>query len=198
MYWGNPDASVNFCEDKYNVLPYVAEYYNTMSAISYLIVGLILRNFKKLKKISNSILFLGVGTMLLHGTLRKYGQWVDECGMLSFSYDVIVEFRRRRNKTTNYLYFVALIGSYFMLVKFHFFVLLFLGLQLYIFILSNKTYKNYREKVLIQAYGVVFLVSMVLWFLDQFYCGYMKSYQLHALWHVGTSLSILLGCLTLI
>ena len=142
MYWGNPDASVRFCEDKYNVLPYVAEYYNTMSAISYLIVGLILKNFTKLKKISNSILFLGVGTMLLHGTLRKYGQWVDECGMLSFSYDVIVELRRRKNKTTNYLYFVALIGSYFMLIKFHFFVLLFLGLQLYIYVLSNKSYKN--------------------------------------------------------
>ena len=198
MYWGNPDASVNFCEDKYNVLPYVAEYYNTMSAISYLIVGLILRNFTKLKKISNSILFLGVGTILLQGTLRKYGQWVDECGMLSFSYDVIVEFRRRRNKTTNYLYFVLLIGSYFMLVKFHLFVLLFLGLQVYIFILSNKTYKNYREKILIQSYGGVFIVSMVLWFLDQFYCGYTKNYQFHALWHVGTSLSILLGCLTLI
>lgn len=198
MFWGDPDASVNFCEDKYNVLPYVAEYYNTMSAISYLIVGLILRNFTKLKKISNSILFLGVGTMLLHGTLRRYGQWVDECGMLSFSYDVIVEFRRRRNKITNNLYFVFLIGTYFLLVKFHFFVLLFLGLQLYIFFLSNKSYKNTREKLLIQAYGIVFIVSMVLWFLDQFYCGYTKNYQLHALWHVGTSISILLGCLTLI
>ena len=55
MYWGNPDASVSFCEDKYNVLPYVAEYYNTMSAIGYLIVGLILKNFTKLNKISNSI-----------------------------------------------------------------------------------------------------------------------------------------------
>jgi len=198
MYWGEPDASVSFCEDKYNVLSYVAEYYNTMSAISYIIVGLILRNFKKLKKISNSILFLGVGTMLLHGTLRRYGQWVDECGMLSFSYDVIVEFRRRRNKITNNLYFVFLIGTYFLLVKFHFFVLLFLGLQLYIFFLSNKSYKNTREKLLIQAYGIVFIVSMVLWFLDQFYCGYTKNYQLHALWHVGTSISILLGCLTLI
>ena len=198
MYWGSPDASVSFCEDKYNVLPYVAEYYNTMSAISYLIVGLILKNFKKLNKISNSILFLGVGTMLLHGTLRKYGQWIDECGMLSFSYDVIVEYRRRKNKTTNFLYFICLIGSYFILVKFHFFVLLFLGLQVYIFILSNKSYKNFREKVLIQAYSIVFAISMVLWFLDQFYCSYTKNYQLHALWHVGTSLSILLGCLTLI
>lgn len=198
MYWGYPDATVHFCEDKYNVLPYVAEYYNTMSAISYLIVGLILRNFTKLKKISNSILFLGVGTMLLHGTLRRYGQWVDECGMLSFSYDVIVEFRRRRNKTTNNLYFGFLIGSYFMLVKFHFFVLLFLGLQLYILFLSNKSYKNTREKLLIQSYGVVFTISMILWVLDQFYCSYTKNLQFHALWHVGTSISILLGCLTLI
>ena len=49
MYWGKPDSTISFCEDKYNVLPYVAEYYNTMSAISYLIVGLILRNFTKLK-----------------------------------------------------------------------------------------------------------------------------------------------------
>ena len=130
--------------------------------------------------------------------MRKYGQWVDECGMLSFSYDVIVELRRRKNKTTNYLYFVALIGSYFMLVKFHFFVLLFLGLQLYIYLLSNKSYKNTREKLLIQSYACVFVVSMVLWFLDQFYCSYTKNYQLHAFWHVGTSLSILLGCLTLI
>ena len=127
MYWGNPDASVSFCEDKYNVLPYVAEYYNTMSAISYLIVGLILKNFTKLKKISNSILFLGVGTMLLHGTLRKYGQWVDECGMLSFSYDVIVELRRRRNKTTNYLYFIALIGRLFCASKISFFRIIVFG-----------------------------------------------------------------------
>ena len=93
---------------------------------------------------------------------------------------------------------MALFGSYFMLVKFHFFVLLFLGLQLYIYVLSNKSYKNTREKLLIKSYVGVFVVSMVLWFLDQFYCNYTKSYQLHALWHVGTSLSILLGCLTLI
>jgi len=75
---------------------------------------------------------------------------------------------------------------------------LFLGLQVYIFVLSNKTYKNFREKVLIQAYSAVFVISMVFWFLDQFYCSYTKNYQFHALWHVGTSLSILLGCLTLI
>ena len=65
-------------------------------------------------------------------------------------------------------------------------------------LLLAKVLNFTREKLLIQAYVGVFLVSMVLWFLDQFYCSYTKSYQLHALWHVGTSLSILLGCLTLI
>ena len=117
--------------------------------------------------------------MLLHGTLRKYGQWVDECGMLSFSYDVIVELRRRRNKTTNYLYFVALIGSYFMLVKFLFRIVI-LGLQLYIYVLSNKSYKNTREKLLVKSYAGVFVVSMVYGFLDQFYCSYTKNYQLQS------------------
>ena len=41
MYWGTPDVSVSFCEDKYVVSNYIAEYYNTMSALSYVIVGLI-------------------------------------------------------------------------------------------------------------------------------------------------------------
>ena len=46
MYWGNPDVSVKFCEDKYKVSNYVAEYYNTLSAISYIIVGIFLYKTK--------------------------------------------------------------------------------------------------------------------------------------------------------
>ena len=198
MYWGIQDATVKFCEDKYNVLPYVAEYYNTISAISYLMVGLFFKKFTNLKKISNSIIFLGIGTMLLHGTLRRYGQWMDECGMLSFSYDVIVEIRNRSNKKTHYLYFICLICSYFIFLKFHFFVLLFLGLQIYIYLIINKSYKNNSNKILVNAYVCCFVISIILWGLDRFYCSYTKNLQLHALWHVGTSLSILFGCLTLI
>ena len=41
MFWGTPDVSVVFCENKYNVSNYIAEYYNTMSALSYVIVGLL-------------------------------------------------------------------------------------------------------------------------------------------------------------
>ena len=31
MFWGNPDASVNFCEIDYTKSNYIAEYNNTLS-----------------------------------------------------------------------------------------------------------------------------------------------------------------------
>ena len=40
-YWGEPDIELTFCENKYEN-KYIAEYYNSMSAISYMIVGIIL------------------------------------------------------------------------------------------------------------------------------------------------------------
>ena len=39
-YWGEYDSSVIFCEDKYIQSPYIAEFYNTISGLSYLLVGL--------------------------------------------------------------------------------------------------------------------------------------------------------------
>ena len=51
MFWGKPDVSVSFCEDKYVVSDYIAEYYNTMSALSYVIVGILFYR-TRLKKLS--------------------------------------------------------------------------------------------------------------------------------------------------
>ena len=65
MFWGEPDASVHFCEDKYATNDYVAEYYNTLSAFSYILVGMFYYK-TKLKKIGVSIIFLGIGTGVLH------------------------------------------------------------------------------------------------------------------------------------
>ena len=37
--WGPNDASIQFCEDKYKQVFWIAEYYNTISSISYIIIG---------------------------------------------------------------------------------------------------------------------------------------------------------------
>ena len=112
MFWGTPDVSVSFCEDKYVVSNYLAEYYNTMSALSYVIVGLFFYK-TRLKNLSKIIILLGLGTALLHGTLRFYGQWLDEISMLILSFYIIKEVRLiRLNKRTSDLYLFPLIFNY--------------------------------------------------------------------------------------
>ena len=39
-YWGKPDTSVSFCEKKYDTLFWIAEYYNTISAVPYIFIGM--------------------------------------------------------------------------------------------------------------------------------------------------------------
>ena len=47
-YWGEYDSSVIFCEDKYTHSPYIAEFYNTISGLSYLLVGYVLSKYKNI------------------------------------------------------------------------------------------------------------------------------------------------------
>ena len=41
-YWGVPDATVKFCENKYERYYWIAEYHNTISSFCYVIMGLII------------------------------------------------------------------------------------------------------------------------------------------------------------
>ena len=132
MFWGTPDVSVSFCEDKYIVSDYIAEYYNTMSALSYVIVGLLFYK-TKLQKLSKIIILLGIGTALLHSTLRFYGQWIDELSMLILSFYIIKEIRQMRfGITTSEWYLLLLIFPYFLFERyFSYFFVVFSSLQIY-------------------------------------------------------------------
>ena len=201
MFWGSPDVSVSFCEDKYVVSNYIAEYYNTMSALSYVIVGLLFYK-TRLKNLSKIIILLGLGTALLHGTLRFYGQWLDEISMLILSFYIIKEVRLiRLNKQTNDLYLFPLIFNYFLFSHyFCYFFIVFVSLQIYTYKIAQKDYKkcSKREYCLIKAYSIILLFSTFCWFLDQVFCDYVRVFQLHAVWHAGTALSLLLGLTAII
>ena len=201
MYWGTPDVSVSFCENKYVVSDYIAEYYNTMSALSYVIVGLIFYK-TKLKKLSKIIILLGIGTALLHSTLRFYGQWLDEIAMLILSFYIIQEIRQMRfGITTSELYLTLLIFPYFLFERyFYYFFIVFSSLQVYTYVISRKNYDECTREVyyLVKAYSVVLVLSSIFWLCDQLFCDYVKEYQLHAVWHVGTALALFLGLLALI
>ena len=201
MFWGTPDVSVSFCENKYIVSDYIAEYYNTMSALSYVIVGLLFYK-TKLQKLSKIIILLGLGTALLHSTLRFYGQWIDELSMLILSFYIIKEIRQMRfGITTSELYLLLLIFPYFLFERyFSYFFVVFSSLQIYTYTISRKNYDECTRQVyyLIKAYLIVLILSSICWLGDQLFCDYVQDYQLHAVWHVGTSLALFFGLLALI
>ena len=188
-YWGKQDASIYFCEEKYEYSYWIAEYYNTMSSISYILVGMLFIT-SKIRNLAISLILVGLGSMFLHGSLRYYGQWCDEGAMLVLSFEGIKYFKPHMN----YLYLLLLLFIY---ILFHNYSLIFLslfaGLQVYLVVLgySNISINNERELLVFKGYICLFGLALVFWAIDQFLCVDIGDpVYAHSLWHVFSAL----GC----
>lgn len=193
-YWGNPDISVSFCEKKYDTIFWIAEYYNTISAVPYLLIGTFFF-YTKIRKIGLCILFMGASTMIMHGSLRYYGQWMDEISLLTLSYETL----KQLNPDTSYLYITPILGIYLYFNE-YFLVFLFTFSTMQVVIvyrvyISNKTQ---IQKILSFMYVFFFLLGMLFWVIDQHYCKYIGNTPFHALWHICTCLAMFYGYCNLI
>ncbi len=177
-YWGPIDSSITFCEDKYVNSKYIAEYYNTISGILYLLVGLYFIN-SKIKKIGYVIFIMGLGTMCLHGTLRWYGQWSDELSMLTLIYIYI----KNIYYDISYDYLYLIVGSY---VTFHenhnVFLFLFISLLIYQYIATQYIIIDYNTRYWRNLYLIFILSGFLCWILDRI-C-FTKTINYHVFWHI--------------
>jgi dihydroceramidase len=190
MYWGEEDTSVHFCEDKYAVSPYVAEWYNTWSAVSYMLVGIYFAR-TKLDEVGYALIMTGLGTALLHGTCRYYGQCLDEMSMLFLCFATI---REVGNYILSYIWLLLVFGIYLMYHEiFAVFFVGFLLLQIYIFQRANEIGLKKGKRVILNLCIFSAVTGGIVWGLDQFACEYVHDYQLHAWWHVLTALAALFG-----
>ena len=77
------------------------------------------------------------------------------------------------------------------------FIIIFFSSQIYIFDLLKKLKpkKNFEITSYIYTllYKYVFIISIISWILDQYFCEYFKSMHLHAFWHIGTAIVVFLG-----
>ena len=73
--------SIDFPEANYENLPFIAEFFNTISAVAYILVGNELMNIREKKK-AYALYLIGVSTILLHATLWKSAQILDEIAIL--------------------------------------------------------------------------------------------------------------------
>tara|TARA_B100001063_G_scaffold167716_1_gene156764 strand:- start:6535 stop:7152 length:618 start_codon:yes stop_codon:yes gene_type:complete len=194
-FWGVRDTTILFCEDAYKKSNYIAEYYNSLSGISYSLVGIYFLN-TKFKNISYTLISLGIGTIFLHATQRWYGQYLDELSMLFLSFQVIEYLRKKQKQMTSYLWIPLGLSIY--LHNYNFiFLFMFSTSQLYILFFLKKPLPKKNYKLTVQIYNFIykstFIFSLILWLIDQIFCIHVKPYYLHAWWHVGTSISIFFG-----
>ena len=189
-YWGEPDIELKFCENKYNNV-YIAEYYNSMSAISYMIVGLILF-FNKKKEAGIWTIILGIGTFIMHATLRYYGKWMDEVSMLMLEMVGIKSLVSLKKKWVDYISLLIVVLYFFINSAIYFISIFFGGLL----IIGYNT-RDKLNDVKIIMYTFLMTISLIFWGIDLLFCDYFNNYNFHALWHVGTALAILFGFLSL-
>ena len=184
--WGIKDTSVTFCEESYKESKYIAEYYNTLTGVGYILVSLpFLRT--KVRNLAIICIFLGIGTILLHMTQRIYGQIMDEVSMLMLSYGIL----SKMNEFYNPKYGIFLIGAY---LKFYDKFIVFFTMFLIIILCIVKESKNLKSnKNFKNASVIIMSIGMILWMLDQFACTHVKKYYLHSYWHICTSISIFIG-----
>jgi len=184
MYWGEKDTSVFFCEEAYINSNYIAEYYNFLSSFFILFVGMYFIN-TNIKYIALSGVGVGIGSLILHGMQLHIGQQIDEISMLCLSFLSLAHIEKKRLwnillKPTILLY--LLFSKYYAV-----FLTIYSSTQGYVVI---KLWKH-NEKGELSA--TIFIIGFILWVLDQMACEYVAQYQLHAIWHICTSLTMFFG-----
>lgn len=189
FFWGNPDASIHFCENKYDKNIWIAEYYNSISAFCYIIVAFYLYSKEKYI-IGDDLLFLGISTFLFHMSLRSWAQILDETSMIVLSYDVIQHVTKIKR-----IFIYPILVTYLIFHKyFIFFLMIFASMQIYLTKIGLKLTKG-TKRMYLYLYIVFFILGFVCWIIDQFACEKENNINYHFLWHNLSALAIFFGLL---
>ena len=88
-FWGTPTSSIDWCERNYTVSYYIAEFWNTISNLAFIIVGVMgiiqairHRYEPRFVLIAIGITIVGFGSSAFHGTLLYEYQMADELPMI--------------------------------------------------------------------------------------------------------------------
>lgn len=187
-YWGVPDTSIVFCEDKYVKSQYISEFYNTISGLFYIFVSLPFLN-TNINDLAYINIFLGIGTITLHMTQRYYGQIMDEMAMITLGYFILNKLNNRYKKKI----IIVLLFLYLQNHKnFTIFFSIFFSIILLI-IYESRNVKKVKSKFYRNLFIFCMFLGLIFWTADQKMCYLVKNYQLHFFWHLTTSIAIYCG-----
>lgn len=191
------DALVQFCEHKYVYSNYIAEYFNTISSLSYIFVGLywLKSEFVYLKNLCYAVILTGIGSMLLHGTNNYYMELIDELAMILMGLNILDIFSKncaygifKINVLTKYTLLLSVI--YYLLSESYIFFVNMVTLNIIIVILNIVSIKNIHLRLIFKTLMLI-VIGKIAWEIEQNYCDkFYPFFILHSLWHISGAFAI--------
>ena len=198
MYTGEPNYAITI---------YVAEFFNTISSLPMILLGLLgiyyttyIAQFKNEKRYTLcfiALVIVGIGSVTFHATLRWHFQLLDELPMMTANYIflyTILETSKKEGSPTNWTNIIILslvtlmsiIGYvifklWFLFIGSYTFGIIMQWISLFPYLIDTK---NYSIKAFITLL-ITYYGGLVLWILDLHQCELVKPYHFHSLWHIG-------------
>ena len=166
---------IEFCEEKYVYTPYIAEYYNTISNLAYIVTAIFILLNDGNRNIADDVFMIGIGSALFHGYPNLLTEITDEVWIILLVCDAIMIMGGRN------LQYHAL-SIYFLGIAMEEFVVFYTILTLL------SVYAIYLIPRSERTFDIVFFmfIGQICWYLEQWggYC------QMHILWHIFSAISL--------
>ena len=218
-YWGNSDdVTHTFCEPHYSTTVYLAEFYNCLSSIVYVFMGIyillgIKHNDPYIRLSGGWLVVIGIGSMLFHGIMWFWMQLLDEIPMVGFLGTLMLgaaehgRFHKWKQPLQAFIVVQALTVSivYVMTQQYEIFFHGYTSMivvEVILVLLTRKTEgrhaaMHFRSFVL---GGIALIVGRVCWETENRLCeAYPSVWPLHTGWHfISTALAYFIVVITLI
>lgn len=176
-------SNVEWCEDKYVITPYIAEFWNTLTGIPYMymaIVGVLTARTRFERALWTEVFFIGFGTSMFHGTLTLGGQLVDEIAIILFLMTSSMRLNHVHQLYQSVIY-IASVALMLIYPQINCYMLFVVGLAVAA-PLGNRMIKERYDRLQIFMTGALTIAGIICWSIDKFECGGWG--YLHALWHI--------------
>ena len=213
-------SSLNWCEYNYKVVPFIAEFWNTLTGLALCISSFVFyknnsaliyndlvkdnNNLNRYLINANYLLFIvGIGTIFFHGTLLYIFQLFDEIPMLLITFDYIYILLNINKSNyvwfyyTKYIWCFIIITSYWIhptLQIITFFTFFTTNICIIILNISHTShiYKIHYKENYLPVIGFIGVICLTIWIIDSLFCRYVQHLYLHSMWHIVTSVFVYL------
>ncbi|KAI7899544.1 ceramidase [Cokeromyces recurvatus] len=202
-FWGEVTSTIDWCEENYTISPYLAEFFNTITNLGFVIFSLF-GIYNILKNGSNKtiilaylgVIFVGFGSWCFHMTLQYKMQLLDELPMIYVASLVMwLTYLADPNTKNNiipplvlFIYSVIITYSYLIINNpiFHqvSYGILVVGIVIratYLFYQipqdKSTSYSRPRMRLLLWLSAFGFIIAFILWNIDNQFCMYLRAWR---------------------